>query len=199
MMTTHSIGILCEGYEEFDYLTCLKELRIFSNKYRIDLYNVKSLTSLYPRYTDMYNQNKYHLIIIFCDTERYSQEYQQLKLKIDNFHNNTVSDKIIFYGSPNTMQIILSHFAQVKLEKANKAKNQNLIKELTNIPHYKASATQRTELMKKINRDNYQVMKNNLKNISNQDYEIPSTNFLELLNNLENDDTSWIDTIQKLL
>ncbi len=159
MIITHSICILCEGYEEFDYLTRLKDLNIFSKKYRLDLYNVKSLTSLYPRYTDMYNQNKYHLIIIFCDTERYSQDFQNLKLKINRFHNNKINDKIIFYGSPNTMQIILSHFTEIKLSKANKTKNQSLIEKLTSISHYNASANQRTELMKKINRNNYQTMK----------------------------------------
>ena len=199
-MKTHSICILCEGYEEYEYLVKLLSLDIFNDIYLIDLINVKSINNLYPRYIEKYTQNSYHLVLIFCDTDKASlPAYQNLKKNINEFHNSFVSDKIIIFGKPCTMQIILSHFAEVKLKSQSKSMNKKIIKELANIEDYKATSEQRKELFKLIKRKNYEQMKCNLQNISTNDSDLPSTNFLYLINNLENSDCNWIKEINKII
>ena len=42
-------------------------------------------------------------------------------------------------------------------------------------------------------------MKSNLQSISTNDIDLPSTNFLYLINNLENSDCNWIEEINKII
>ncbi len=199
-MKTHSICILCEGYEEYDYLTKLINLNIFHPTYLNDLINVKSINNLYPRYIEKFTQNSYHLVIIFCDTDKPSMPaYKTLKENINAFHNISISNQIVFFGNPCTMQIILSHFKAIKLKNPSKKHNSKLIEKLTLIKDYKATNDQRKKLFQLINRDNYKQMKKTLQLISTNDKDIPSTNFLILLTNLENKDSKWIDEINNLL
>lgn len=124
---------------------------------------------------------------------------RQIKGRIDAFHDADVFNDIVIFENPCTMRIILSHFGKVKLTSQSKTINSKYIEQFTGISHYKASQEQREELFSKINRANYETMKNNIKNLSNNDKDISSTNILKFLENFESDDDKWIDKINSKL
>lgn len=47
--------------------------------------------------------------------------------------------------------------------------------------------------------ENYALLKDNIKDLSLRDKEVPSSNFLRLLSYLENNDTGWIKELSELL
>ena len=105
----------------------------------------------------------------------------------------------VTFANPVTLQIVLSHFGKVELSEKAKKLNKEIIKGLTGIENYDAKDNQIKELISKINYTNYKIMKENIKEIS-EDYRIiPSTNFLKFINRFESDDTTWIDEINKLI
>lgn len=97
------------------------------------------------------------------------------------------------------MQIILSHFAEIKLTSQSKVINSKYIKEYIGIDNYKATDEQRKELFSKIKRSNYEKMKENVTKLSTDDNVTSSTNILKFIENFESDDESWIDEINKKL
>ena len=97
------------------------------------------------------------------------------------------------------MQIILSHFAEIKLTSQSKTINSKYIKEYVGIDNYKATDEQRKELFSKIKRSNYEKMKENVGKLSTDDNVISSTNILKFIENFESDDESWIDEINSKL
>lgn len=187
------ITIICEGYEEFDYLMCLLHLGLWNEAYTVRIKNAKSLTNIPPVYQSEYQNDNADLIVVFCDTEMYP--YEQFRLvcdKIDRFHDKRVSRHIVFFSNPCTMQVQLSHFAPVSLESNSKHRNSPLIRELTGVENYRARDEQRRLINRQITRKNYYEMKSNLERLS-RDYRVkPSTNFITLLNYLENPDPSWV-------
>lgn len=191
--TNKRILIICEGYEEYDYLDCLKKCGVWSKKYDIKLKNAKALDNILPHYQYEFQSGNYDVIFIFCDTEfaPYSQ-YKKLVKDINEFHGKTVARQIVYFGNPCTMQLILSHFDSVRLTTNSKAANAKQIKDLTGVPDYNASENQCAAIMKKITAANYVTMKSNISNLSNDDKVVPSTNFLVLLCNLENDNDGWV-------
>ena len=194
------ICIICEGYEELDYFDTLKSKSIFSKKYEIKTVNVKSINNIVSIYQDKYRSDLYALVLIFCDTDKVPYEkYKEIKRKVNEFHDANIADDIIIFGNPCTMQIILSHFAQIKLTSQSKSINSKYIEKLTGIKNYKATEEQRKELFSKIKRENYNIMKENVKQLSVNDNEISSTNILKFLKNLESDDESWIYEINDRL
>lgn len=198
--TNKQILIICEGHEEYDYLDSLKKCGVWSSKYDIKLKNAKALDNISPQYQYEYQNNNYDIILIFCDTEMAPcNQYKKLVENINAFHGKSISKQIIYFGNPCTMQLILSHFGSIKLSSNSKTVNSKQIKTLTGVSDYNALDNQRAAIMKKITSANYNVMKSNLSSISNDDKVVPSTNFLELLQNLENDDYSWIDRLNKKL
>ena len=48
------ICIICEGYEELDYIETLKSKAIFSNKYDFITVNAKSINTIIARYQEKY-------------------------------------------------------------------------------------------------------------------------------------------------
>lgn len=192
----YRICIICEGYEETDYLNTLNNLGVFHKDYNLTIINAKGIARIYSRYYDKYASGSYHLVLVYCDTDK---NYKELKTKINNIHNNKIADEIVFFANPCTMQIMLSHFDKVTLKKASKKINQDKIEKLTGIKNYDATETERKALMKEIKRSNYLKMKENLKDVSTSDFETPSTNFLSLLNHLENEDDTWIKEINEAL
>ena len=194
------ICIICEGYEELDYIEALKNKAVFSNKYDFITVNAKSINTIIARYQEKFQSDSYSLVLIFCDTDKGpSEKYKEIKQKINEFHEADVADDIIIFGNPCTMQIILSHFAEIKLTSQSKSVNAKYIKELTGIQNYKATDKQRKELFSKIKRENYDVMKENVKNLSTNDEELSSTNILKFIEKFESDDDSWIDEINEKL
>ena len=195
------ICIICKGQEEEYYIDKLTNKQVFSNEYNIITINAKGISNIFSRYQDRYQSDSYALVLIFCDTDKESkkQYYKELKKKINDFHDNNVADKIIIFGNPCTMQIILSHFVDIKLKSQSKKENSNYIEGYTGIKKYDAKEEQVKELMNKITRKNYETMKNNISKISTNDKEKPSTNILYFLEKLENDNIEWIEEINKNL
>lgn len=152
------------------------------------------------RYQEKYQSDSYSLVLIFCDTDKGpSKQYMELKNGINEFHDADVADDIIMFGNPCTMQIILSHFAEIKLISQSKIVNSKYIKEYAGVENYKATDEQRKELFGKIKRENYKIMKENIAKLSTKDNKVSSTNILNFFNNFENDDDSWIDIINNKL
>ena len=194
------ICIICEGYEELDYIEALKNKAVFSDKYDFITVNAKSINTIIARYQEKFQSDSYSLVLIFCDTDKGpSEKYKEIKQKINEFHEADVADDIIIFGNPCTMQIILSHFAKIKLTSQSKSVNAKYIKKLTGIQNYKATDKQRKELFSKIKRENYDIMKENVKNLSINDEELSSTNILKFIEKFESDDDSWIDEINEKL
>lgn len=198
--TNKQILIICEGYEEYDYLNCLKKCGVWSQKYDIKLKNAKALDNIVPHYQYEFQNGNYDAILIFCDTEIFPcLQYKNLVKGINEIHGKSVAKQIIYFGNPCTMQLILSHFGNVKLTTNSKTANSKQIKTLTGVSDYNALDNQRASIMKKITATNYMSMKANLVGLSNDDNVVPSTNFLNMLNNLESDDDSWIDCLNRKL
>lgn len=194
------ICIICEGYEEYEYFERLISLNVFNDIYKIELENAKGNGNLVERYQYFYSNDSFDLVLIFCDTDnKPSETYYDIKKKIDNFHDEDVSDKVIIFGNPCTMQIMLSHFGEVSLTSHKKWENSPTIELMTGISNYSARRNQRNELNLLINKTNYKLMKKNVSKLSKKDYIIPSTNILMYLESLESKDTDWIDEINFLL
>lgn len=194
------ICIICEGFEELDYIEALNKKAIFSDKYDFIAVNAKSINTIMARYQEKFQSDSYSLVLIFCDTDKGpSEQYKELKKKINEFHDADVADDIVIFGNPCTMQIILSHFAEVKLTSQSKVVNGKYIKEYVGIENYKATEEQRKELFGKIKRDNYQTMKDNVSKLSTNDEDLSSTNILKFVENFESDDDKWIDEINAKL
>ena len=194
------ICIICEGFEEHDYIQALINKSIFSNEYNFTPINVKSINNIVPVYQEKFMSDSYFIVLIFCDTDRGpSEKYLKIKNEINTFHDSNIADEIIIFGNPCTMQIVLSHFGKVRLTSQNKSINSKPIEELTGISNDKASSEQRKELFGKINRANYEVMKENINELSTSDKDTSSTNFLKFITYFESDDISWIDNINDKL
>lgn len=194
------ITIICEGYEEFDYLMALLRLGLWDGQYSVRIKNAKSLTNIPPVYQNEFQNDNSDLVVAFCDTEM--PPYEQFRLvcsKIDRFHDKKVSRHIVYFSNPCTMQVQLSHFGKVSLETNSKHRNAPLIRELTGVDNYRARDEQRRLINKQLTVENYYEMKNRLEHMS-RDFKVrPSTNFITLLNYLENPDPSWVDRIAKKL
>ena len=192
------ICIICEGDEDFDYIQRLRELRVWSNKYSIVPRNAGSIDNIFSRYQIEYQVDDNELVVIFCDTD---DSYATLKQNIEEFHDKQVANYLIYYANPCTMQIFLSHFSKgISLKTADKSKNSPLIKKLTGVEEYRATEQQRKHINKKISPENYVEMKNNIEPLRKKTYtDVPSSNFYNLLVNLESDETSWIDEINNYL
>lgn len=191
--TNKQICIVCEGYEEFDYLDCLKKCGVWSKTYDLKLINAKSLDKIMPRYQYAFQSGNYDVIFIFCDTEiaPYSQ-YKKLINDLNDYHDKLIANQIVYFSNPCTMQLILSHFSSVKLTSNSKTSNAKKIHALTGVSDYDASGRQREAIMEKITANSYTTLKSNLSKISGDETKVPSTNFLGLLHNLESDDNGWI-------
>lgn len=190
------ICIICEGYEEFDYIETLKSKGMFSNAYNFITVNAKSINTIIARYQDRFQSSAYSLVLIFCDTDKGpSDKYKEIKKEINKLYGKDIADEIVIFGNPCTMQIILSHFAEIKLTSQSKSVNSKFIKEYVGIDNYKATDEQRKELFGKIKRSNYEKMKENVAKLSTSDEDISSTNILKFVERFENDDDSWIDEI----
>ena len=190
--------IICEGYEEFEYLKALKKLNIWDN-YNIELINAESNGSIFPIYQFNYQNDDYDLILIMADTDRPTYDDFILMLnKINSFHDvNGFAEEIVIFGNPCTMQFILNHFSNecIYITKSNKKKNSNLIYSLTGVENYDAHAEQRNALFNQITKENYELMKKNISYCSTNYYNISSTNFLKFIIYLESDNSLWIQCI----
>lgn len=135
----HKICIICEGDEEYDYLDRLKCLKVWDEQYEIYLDNADGNGNIVARYQDRYQNASCEVVFVFCDTDRKPYEqYEDIKRKINEFHGvGHAADEVVLYGNPCTMQIILEHWADVRLKSPAKKVNAPLIEMLTGIENYK--------------------------------------------------------------
>lgn len=197
----NKVCIICEGDEEFDYLSRLKELGVWNEKYEVSLDNAHGNGNIPARYQDRYQNGSYEVVLVFCDTEKKPYEqYEDIKRKINDFHGiEKAADEVIIYGNPCTMQIILEHWTDVRLKSPAKNKNAFLVKEFTGVDNYKGRADQREEMMKYITADNYLDMYNRICAMQDNDTVVGSSNFDRLVKYLSADDDKWIKEINEKL
>ena len=91
------------------------------------------------------------------------------------------------------------HFGDVRLETQAKKNARPHVKALTGVDNYDAHQDQLKDICNQIHYRSYSDMKERVENISTCPDDMPSTNILTLLENLESEDTSWIDDINKEL
>ncbi len=198
---SHRILIICEGNEEYEYLSKLKASNVWSHNFSVDLKNAESIDNIAPIYEYNYQSRNYKLIVVFCDTEMNPyRQFISLKKKIDSVHGKNASKHVVFFVNPCTMQIILSHFSTVSLTSNSKNANSKLIQSLTGITEeYRATKKQLSSIMKKIDCDNYQIMKSNIATLPTTSTFIPSSNVLILFDNLDLGNEKWIKEINNKL
>lgn len=195
------ICLICEGYEEFDYISKLLELNVWSDVYDFTLINAESNGNISARYQDRYQSDNYDIVLVLCDTDRKPHhDFELIRKKInDIFGIDNAADEVIIFVNPCTMQVELLHFENIKLRTQNKNKNASEIERLTGIQDYKAKEEQRKAMCNLITKENYEEMKKNLLSLAT-DYKIEaSTNFGVFLKRFEDNKTNWIDEINKKL
>ena len=193
--------LICEGYEEFDYISKLLELNVWSDVYDFSLVNAESNGNISARYQDRYQSDNYDIVLVLCDTDRKPyHDFERIRKKInDIFGIDNAADEVIIFVNPCTMQVELLHFENIKLRTQNKNKNASEIERLTGIQDYKAKEEQRKAMCNLITKENYEEMKKNLLSLAT-DYKIEaSTNFGVFLKRFEDNKTNWIDEINKKL
>ena len=96
------ICIICEGFEEIDYLNTLINKAVFSSKYEFVLINSKSINNINSVYQIRYQSNSYDLVLVFCDTDKnpYTR-YKAIKDEIDELHGKKVVRDIKDNGRHN--------------------------------------------------------------------------------------------------
>lgn len=202
MNNKKKILIVCEGYEEYEYLLSLINLHLWNN-YDIQLINAESNGNIFPVYQFYYQNDDYDLVLIMADTDRPTyNDFRLMINKINTFHGvDDFANEIVIFGNPCTMQFILNHFSNtcVFITKSNKRKNGDLIFSLTGIINYNAHKYQRNLLFSKIDITNYEQMKKNISSCSTRYDQISSTNFLKFILNFESKKTNWINKINKKL
>ena len=195
------ICIICEGDEEYEYLEKLISLNVWSEEYCFQLENAGGNGNIPARYQDKYQNGTYDLVLVFCDTDRKPYEqYVDIKRKIDEFHGvENAADKVVIYGNPCTMQIIIEHWGDVWLCSNNKKKNVPVIYDLTGIEGYKGRKEQRRKLFSQITTENYQEMRERIKQIPWDDTVEGSTNFGRFLDYFSSDEGERIKTINRIV
>lgn len=196
------ICIVCEGHEEVDYLTRLIELKVFDNAYAICLKNAKSINNIAAVYQYEYNNTRNDLVLVFCDTEEYPySDYNKVTTDLEKIlGSKAVVEKVLYFANPCTMQIILSHFSNVRLDSSSKSSNSRIIKSYTGVAEYRATQDQRSRIMSQLSSDNYVTMKRNIGNIFATDpTQRPGTNFASLIKYLESPNMDWVKKINRVI
>lgn len=202
--TKKKICLICEGFEEFDYISKLLELKIWSDVYDFELVNAESCGNISARYQDRYQSDNYDIVLVFCDTDRRPEDgFELIRTKINNiFGNEIAADNVIIFVNPCTMQVILSHFGDVTLRTQNKSKNDSEIKRLTGLSDskkYDACKEHRDFIFSKITKENYAEMKIRIAQLSSDYKNQPATNFARYLKLFENSNSGWIDEINAVI
>lgn len=200
-VSKNKICIICEGDEEYDYLSRLNELGVWNEQYDVSLDNADGNGNIPARYQERYQNGSFEIVLVFCDTEKKPYEqYEDIKRKINEFHGvDNVAEEILIYGNPCTMQIILEHWTDVRLRTPAKKINAPIIKEFTGVENYKGKKDQRKKVMEHITVGNFQDMFSRICEMENDDTVVGSSNFDKLVKYLSADDDRWINEINRRL
>lgn len=197
----HRVCVICEGFEDYHYFKRLMDLNVWNSAYNFTLINVKSASNIPARFQNEFQNDRYEIILIFCDTDKEPyREYAQVKIKINNFlGKRKAAEKVIIFANPCTMQIVLLHFGDILLKNQGKKTNSSVIEQMTGIQNYDAHEEQIKELCRKITRTSYPEMKRRAGVINNPDTVSGSTNISDFLDWFEAADDRWIAEIRKAL
>lgn len=195
----HKICIICEGNEEYGYLSRLKELKVWNQQYEFFLVNAEGNGNIPARYQDRYQNGADELVLVFCDTEKKPHEqYQDIKRKINVFHGvDYIAEEVIIFGNPCTMQIVSKHWTDANLKSPAKQVNAPLIREYTGVDHYKGRADQIQAVMEYITAENYIDMRQRVNDLVSDDSVTGSSNFGKFIRFFESEDCEWIEEINK--
>ena len=195
------ICVVCEGGEEKSYIDRLSSLGVWCDKYAVSARNAGSLDKISALYQNIYQNDNYDAVFIFCDTELAPYEkFFALRRKIDMFHDRAAAERVIIYVNPCTLQLVLSHYDAVRLKTNSKSKiAAGHLKKLFGLDEYRATERERAILMRGITAENYALMKERLRFVPQTADGIPGTNFLNLLSFLESADDTWIDKLNAKL
>ena len=198
-LDNHKICIICEGYEEYEYLRRLKDLKVWNEQYDISLVNASGNGNIPARYQDRYQNGADELVLVFCDTEKKPHEqYEDIKRKINEFHGaDNAADEVIMFGNPCTMQIISKHWTDENLKSPAKLVNAHLTKKYTGVENYKGRADQIQKVMEHVTEENYVDMCQRVRKLELDDSITGSSNFGKFIKLFEDSDSSWIEEINK--
>ena len=169
------ILIICEGEEEFDYLSRLKSLNVFSKNFKLE--NAKSISNLSSKYNYHKEINDYKRIYVICDAD--DEPHKALKKAL-----REIDRKNVFWINPCSLQLQILHFSSELIKNAEKSKNEKIINKVFDIKDYRATKEQRDKINNRINAENFNIMMQRLKKLSKNINDIPSTNILELFEKL---------------
>ena len=180
-------ALLVEGEEEEDYWRRLQNLGLILDEKRLTVINAKSINKIPAKFHEKYASGRYYAVFVFCDTD---QGYAEVRRVVENTVGEGAAAELVFFASPCSMTILLAHFSKDELvttKTVNKKKNGALLKDLgvTFDGDYDAKEEQRSAIMKQINRQNYQRMKEFISSLSRVDTQTPSTNIVRLLSMIE--------------
>ena len=190
-----SVCLILEGYEEEFYFKRLQSLPIFSRVYNIKLINAKSASNIPARYQAALASDSYAIVLIVCDMDRTPDQYNYIVREIKNILGTENAEKIITFTRPCTLQIILLHFGEVKLNTQAKAVAREDVERLTGVQHYDAHQDQLETICGKIFFRSWGEFIQRLKLLSKNSDDIPSSNIGALFEKLCSDDFKWIDDI----
>ena len=94
------VCIICEGFEEKEYLERLQSFGGWQGRYyEVDLVNAKSISNIAPRYQSIFMNDSYDVVLVFCDTDTAPYDgYNEMKKKIDVFHGvDGAASAIVFF------------------------------------------------------------------------------------------------------
>ena len=197
-----NVLIIAEGYEEKAYLDKILSFpNIRRDIYRFNaVINSKGSGNIKARYQYYLQNGYYDAILVFCDADCLSESFLRLVDDIgDFFEEKDDAIKVFMFANPVTLQIVLSHFGEIKLSSSGKKTNAPAVELLTGIKNYSAKEEQIKEMIGLIHFDSIKTFKERLKSISNNIRDIPSTNFLLFLERFESENIDWVDEIKKAI
>lgn len=195
----HKVCLILEGYEEEYYFNKILTFPCFKGTYEIKLINAKTASNIPAIYQQEYSKNKHEIVLVVCDKDRRPEQYNRIIAGIDSVLGPGKAKEVVTFTSPCTLQIILSHFGDVKLETQAKRAARPMVKDLTGVENYDAHRDQLDAICKQIFYHIYLEMKQRIATLSTDPNNLPSTNMLELLTRLESSDASWIAEINARL
>lgn len=198
------VQIIAEGFEEKPYIDKLLSFPVFKEKnhyYFPDAINVKGNGNIFARYQFAVQQGFNDVVLIFCDADKGSEQFLQIRDKIgEGFFEKKEDAKLVFmFANPVTLQIVLSHFDDVCITHVSKKQNAAEVERLTGVKNYDAEEQQIKDIINQIFYRSYEDLKIRLSRISTVFSDVPSTNFLLFLERFEGEDDSWINEIQNAL
>ena len=195
----HNICLVLEGFEEAYYFKRILEFPCFKGTYNVKIVNAKAASNIPSIYQAEYAKNVYEIILAVCDKDKNPEQYLGVISKLDGILGSGKAKEIVIFTSPCTLQIILSHFGDVRLTTQAKKAARSDVKRLTGVTDYDAHQEQLETICSKIYYRSYEEMKRRIAELSTCPDDMPSTNMLSLFRYLESHDPQWIADINQRL